>query len=175
LLFRYLFQVLFIYLLLKSLFQTVSSLIEVGFREFVHLEMAFFWGDEVEVCSKLDGFVGSHYAGTVVAEYRHKTYAVRYKTLVTEDECRPLVEVVGEDEMRPEPPKVLASGFALFEEVDAFDNDGWWVGKITGRKGSNYYVWFDKYGEEIAYPFSQLRAHLEWVGGKWVSSKKRVF
>jgi len=119
--------------------------------------------------------VGSYYAGTVVAEYRHNTYAVRYKSLVTDDECRPLIEVVSEDEMRPKPPKVLASGFALFEEVDAFDNDGWWVGKITGRKGSNYCVFFHTYGVEIAYPFSQLRAHLQWVGGKWVSSKNRVF
>lgn len=137
--------------------------------------MAFFWGDEVEVCSKEDGFVGSYFAATVIAEYRNSLYAVRYKNLVTEGESRPLIEVVRADELRPAPPEVYAAGFGLYDEVDAFDNDGWWAGKITGRKGSKYYVFFDTYGTEIGYSSSQLRAHLEWVGGKWVSSKKGVF
>lgn len=137
--------------------------------------MALFRGYEVEVCSKQDGFVGSYYAATVIKGHGDNSYAVQYKNLVTEDESRPLIEVVGAEEVRPVPPKVSATGFALFEEVDAFDNDGWWVGKISGRKGSKYNVFFDKYGVEIAYPSSQLRAHLEWVGGNWVSPKKRVF
>jgi hypothetical protein len=136
--------------------------------------MAFFRGGEVEVCSKQDGFVGSYYAATVIRKHGDNSYAVQYKNLLTDDESRPLIEIVDAEEIRPVPPNVSATGFAPCEVVDAFDNDGWWVGKISGWKGSTYYVFFDKYGDEIAYPSSQLRAHLEWVGGKWVSPKKMV-
>ncbi|XP_062152149.1 protein AGENET DOMAIN (AGD)-CONTAINING P1-like [Alnus glutinosa] len=136
---------------------------------------SLFRGGEVEVCSKQDGFVGSYYAATVIREHGDNSYAVQYKNLLEEDESRPLIEVVDAEDARPVPPKVLATGFALYEEVDAFDNDGWWVGKISGRKGSKYLVFFDEYGVEIAYPSSQLRAHLEWVGGKWVFPKNRAF
>ncbi|KAG2712521.1 hypothetical protein I3760_04G130800, partial [Carya illinoinensis] len=128
--------------------------------------------------------LGSYYEGTVVAEYRiNNTYAICYKDLLTEDESHALIEVVGEEELRLVPPKVNMAKddqFVPFEEVDAFDNDGWWVGKISGRKGaSKYNVFFDGYGVEILYPSnSQLRPHLEWIGGQWVSaspSRKRMF
>ena len=134
--------------------------------------MAFSRDDKVEVCSKQEGFVGSYYAATVIKNYGNE-YAVQYKNLVAEDDqSRPLIETVGENELRPRPPKVLATGFHALDVVDAFDNDGWWVGKISGRKGSDsYYVLFDAYGVEISYPTSRLRPHLEWVNGKWVSSK----
>ena len=137
--------------------------------------MAFSRGDKVEVCSKQEGFMGSYYAATVIKNYGNE-YAVQYKNLVAEDDqSRPLIETVGGNELRPRPPKVLATGFHALDVVDAFDNDGWWVGKISGRKGSDsYYVFFDAYGVEISYPTSRLRPHLEWVNGKWVSSKNRV-
>ncbi|KAL4654430.1 hypothetical protein ACB092_01G377600 [Castanea dentata] len=135
--------------------------------------MAFLRGDEVEGCSKQVGFVGSYYAATVINNYGNKSYAVQYKNLVTEDKSHPLIEIVSADEVRPLPPKVSATWFASFDVVDAFDNDGWWVGKVSGRQGFDYFVFFDTYGVEIPYPTSRLRPHFEWVNGKWVS-KKRV-
>jgi|UniRef100_A0A2N9IC68 hypothetical protein len=140
--------------------------------------MAFFKsGDEVEVCSNRDGFVGSYYSATVIKKHGNDSYEVQYKNLITEDEPhRPLIETVNAEEIRPKPPKVvLASGFGSNDVVDAFDNDGWWVGKISRKKGSDYYyVFFDTYMVEIPYPSFRLRAHLDWVNGKWVSLKERV-
>lgn len=83
-------------------------------------------------------------------EYRiNNSYAICYKNLLTEDESHALIEVVGEDELRPAPPKVHINTakhdhnhFVPFEVVDAFDNDGWWVGKIIGKQGSSKFLMF---------------------------------
>ncbi|KAJ4829781.1 hypothetical protein Tsubulata_040853 [Turnera subulata] len=134
-------------------------------------------GDEVEVCSKQEGFLGSYYEGTVLKQLGPNSYALQYKNLVEEDdESRPLVEVVPSEEIRPTPPRIrFGGGFGLHNEVDVFANDGWWVGRITERKGSAYYVYFASTREEIVYHGSLLRIHLDWVNGKWVSSKTPAF
>ncbi|XVE96864.1 hypothetical protein REPUB_Repub02eG0260100 [Reevesia pubescens] len=137
-------------------------------------------GDKVEICSKEEGFFGSYYEATVVSPLNNNTlYKVIYKNLVEEeDQTRPLVEIVSADEVRPLPPRTVGEATQIFyylERVDAFDNDGWWVGNISGKQGSKYWVYFDTTGDEIAYPVSQLRNHVEWCKGKWVSSKPRFF
>nr|GLL45484.1 DUF724 domain-containing protein 3 [Ipomoea trifida] len=80
----------------------------------------------------------------------------------------PLTEAVPGAEIRPEPPRVTAAFFDMYEEVDAFDNDGWWVGKITGKIGSRYYVFFETTGDEILYHKDRIRVHLDWVHHSWV-------
>ncbi|KAL5554246.1 hypothetical protein UlMin_041647 [Ulmus minor] len=140
--------------------------------------MAFQRGDEVEVCSKEEGFVGSYYTAKVISHLPNDLYVVQYDNLVDDNWRDPLSETVRKDEVRPVPPEISPppSEFAYLEEVDAFDNDGWWVGKITGKTGfDNYSVFFETTGDEIAYPLSRLRFHLEWRNGKWVSSKIKVF
>ena len=119
-------------------------------------------GDEGEVCSKQAGFVGSYYAATVITNIGNHSYTVRYKNLVSEEnQSQPLTEIVAADELRPMPPKVLATGFSLYDAVDACDNNGWWVGTISGKRGSDhYYVFFNAYGVEILYPLFRLRPHL---------------
>ncbi|XVF08078.1 hypothetical protein REPUB_Repub06bG0195000 [Reevesia pubescens] len=140
----------------------------------------FYRGDKVEVCSKEEGFIGSYYEATVVSPLIGNTlYKVEYKNLVDEeDQTRPLIEVVSADEVRPMPPRTVGETTKIFyylERVDAFDNDGWWVGNITGKQKSKYFVYFDTTGDEIAYPVSQLRNHLEWCKSKWVPCKRRFF
>ncbi|KAL4297500.1 hypothetical protein GQ457_12G009640 [Hibiscus cannabinus] len=138
--------------------------------------VAFSKGDKVEVCSKEEGFLGSYYEAKVVSPMANNTrYKVQYKNLVEEeDQTRPLVEVVSADELRPVPPPVRASGvFNYLEKVDAFDNDGWWVGTITGKQELKYWVFFETTGDEIAYDVCRLRNHLEWRNDHWVSFKKR--
>ncbi|KAL4620580.1 hypothetical protein ACB092_06G165500 [Castanea dentata] len=128
-------------------------------------------GDEVEVCSKQVGFVGSYHAATVINNYGNQSYAVRYKNLVSEDdESQPLIEIVSEDEVRPMPHTVSATEFSLY--VDAYDNDGSWIGTISGKQDcDHYYVFFDTYGVEILYPLSRLRPHCE-TNGMWVTKKR---
>ncbi|KAI5577777.1 hypothetical protein BDE02_09G137400 [Populus trichocarpa] len=112
--------------------------------------MEFDKGDKVEVCSTQEGFPGSY-----IILYSN---SVQYKNLVEEEDMsKLLIETVSAD------------------EVDAFDNDGWWVGKVTGQRGPLYFVFSETTGDEIAYHVSRLRIHLDWVNGKWVSSKKRWF
>ncbi|KAF3968490.1 hypothetical protein CMV_007619 [Castanea mollissima] len=72
------------------------------------------------------GFVGSYYATTVITNIGNPSYVVRYKNLVSEEnQSQPLTEIVAVDELRrPMPPKVSATGFSLYDAVDAYDNDG---------------------------------------------------
>ncbi|KAL4283594.1 hypothetical protein GQ457_16G022760 [Hibiscus cannabinus] len=139
----------------------------------------FFKGDRVEVCSKEEGFLDSYYEAKVLSSLNNNTrYKVRYKNLVEEDDqTQPLVEIVSSDEVRPMPPSVIVnrSGgvFSYLEKVDAFDNDGWWAGRVTGKHGLKYYVYFETTGDELAYDASRLRNHIEWRDHHWVSFKKR--
>ncbi|KAJ7981577.1 Agenet domain containing protein [Quillaja saponaria] len=140
-------------------------------------KMEFERGDKVEVCSQEDGFLGSYYEARIISNLRNKRglYVVQYKNLLEDDESGPLIETVYSKEIRPLPPNITnnTDGFSLFDWVDAFDNDGWWVGRITERKpDSDYYtVYFAYFGVEIAYPVSTLRIHQEWFKGKWVKAK----
>ncbi|TYG84953.1 hypothetical protein ES288_A13G013700v1 [Gossypium darwinii] len=141
----------------------------------------FFKGDKVEVCSKEEGFLGSYYQAKILSPLNDNTvYRVQYKNLVEEeDQTRPLVEIVSADEVRPVPPPVTFTKatqvFHYLDSVDAFDNDGWWVGKITGRLGSKYWVYFETTRDEIAYPVSRLRHHLEWRDGHWILANDTFF
>ncbi|XP_010279118.1 PREDICTED: DUF724 domain-containing protein 3-like [Nelumbo nucifera] len=135
--------------------------------------MAFHRGDAVEICSTEEGFLGSYYAATVISPVGKSRVLVQYQTLLTSDESMPLREIIRAAEVRPTPPDVQVSDFSVFDEVDAFHNDGWWVGRITHIEGPLYYVYFSNTADEIAYPFSQLRVHQEWKKGKWVPLLKR--
>ncbi|CAK7329229.1 unnamed protein product [Dovyalis caffra] len=138
--------------------------------------MEFHKGEKVEVCSKHEGFLGSYYTATVVKKLDTNSYAVQYENLVEEEDIsKLLIETASGDEVRPVPPRIkFGIGFSMFDKVDVFDNDGWWVGKVTGRRGSLYFVYFETTREEIAYHVSKLRIHLDWVNDKWVSSKRMV-
>ncbi|XP_030478650.1 protein AGENET DOMAIN (AGD)-CONTAINING P1 [Cannabis sativa] len=135
-------------------------------------------GDLVEVCSKESGFVGSYYEASIVSQLRKDLFVVMYKNLVEGVvNTQPLVETVRLDELRPVPPPAPENDekeYGYLDLVDAWDNDGWWVGRISGRKeNGDYFVYFEICGDEIAYPVSRLRVHLDWVKKKWVSSDNK--
>ncbi|BAT74029.1 hypothetical protein LR48_Vigan01g083000 [Vigna angularis] len=129
-------------------------------------------GDKVEVCSNEEGFFGSYYLATVVSALDNGLYVVRYDTLLEDDESKPLTLTVFPRELRPKPPRIAtSSSFARYQRVDAFDNDGWWVGEITGKVDlDRYYVYFSTTHEEILYPASAIRVHQEWINGQWIRS-----
>ncbi|KAL8461123.1 hypothetical protein ACS0TY_031753 [Phlomoides rotata] len=125
-------------------------------------------GDIVEVSSFQEGFLGSYYEGTVVADLlNNDNYVVQYRTLVTDDYSAPLRELASVAEVRPRPPPVVAADYKIHDVVDVFANEGWWVGRITSRVGDNYSVFFDSTGEEIDYAKDLLRIHQDWINGKW--------
>ncbi|OIT38101.1 PREDICTED: DUF724 domain-containing protein 3-like [Nicotiana attenuata] len=127
-------------------------------------------GDEVEVASQEYGYIGSYYTATIVSSVGAYHYRVKYKTLLTDDESAPLEEIVTVGEIRSVPPQHPEINFRLYGIVDAFDNDGWWLGFITGRIGTKYIVYFPTTADEVAYPPEVLRFHQEWYNGKWVFS-----
>ncbi|KAF9595024.1 hypothetical protein IFM89_036042 [Coptis chinensis] len=130
--------------------------------------MRFKRGQSVEIALKEEGFQGSYYAGIVLTRLQDNDYIVEYKTLVNDEETRLLRDVINGVDIRPVPPEIKVSSFGLCEKADAYDNDGWWSGTVTGRKGVMYNVYFEGCREEIAYPLFRLRLHQEWKGGKWV-------
>ncbi|AES59463.1 agenet domain protein [Medicago truncatula] len=107
------------------------------------------YGDKVEVCSKEEGFVGSYFEATIVSCLLQWT----------------IFETVHPYELRPLPPRVRSPReFQLNQKVDAFDNDGWWLGQITSEKiiteeGHYYKVYFDTTYETICYPCDRIRVH----------------
>ncbi|KAK7255955.1 hypothetical protein RIF29_29401 [Crotalaria pallida] len=91
------------------------------------------------------------------------------ENLLEDDESKTLTETVYLKELRPVPPRIRTTQFSLHQKVDAFDNDGWWVGEITGRNGNGYHVYFaSSNNEENVYPRDKIRVHHEWVNGEWV-------
>ncbi|XP_023745105.1 protein AGENET DOMAIN (AGD)-CONTAINING P1 [Lactuca sativa] len=134
--------------------------------------MAYERGDRVEITNKEEGFAGSYYIANIISSLSKKEYIIQYRTLLNDDGFAPLREIVTADQIRPLPPEVMTTEFSLLDLVDAYDKDGWWVGKVIRKTGSNYLVYFEDSREEIVYPLSMLRIHQEWDGRVWVSSKK---
>lgn len=134
-------------------------------------------GSNVETISREDGFLGSYFEAKVLARVSKNKLKVEYlRLLCDDDESKMLKEVVNVADVRPCPPTIQVSGFDVLDKVDAFDNDGWWVGRVTGMSGCNnqYYVYFDSSGDEISYPAHKLRVHQEWEDGHWVLPHRKV-
>ncbi|KAL4577829.1 hypothetical protein LXL04_013943 [Taraxacum kok-saghyz] len=134
--------------------------------------MAFQRGDRVEISSKDQGFEGSYYLANIIACLSKKEYIIQYRTLLNDDGFGPVREIVPADQIQPVPPEVPASGYSRGDVVDAYEKDGWWIGKISGKIGSNYVVYFKNTNEEIAYPSGLLRIHQDWINGAWVNVKR---
>nr|GMD54437.1 GATA transcription factor 1-like [Ipomoea batatas] len=81
---------------------------------------------------------------------------------MTDDFSSPLTETVPADEIRLKSPNVYADLYYICQKVDAFDNDGWWVGNISRKMGDRYYVYFETTDDEILYHKDRIRIHLDW-------------
>ncbi|XP_055828587.1 protein AGENET DOMAIN (AGD)-CONTAINING P1-like [Solanum dulcamara] len=132
-------------------------------------------GDQVEVASQEWGYIGAYYTATIVSLIGNSHYRVQYTNLVNDDKSDLLEEIVTASEIRPMPPKqhetlLIPEDIRMYDIVDVFDNDGWWIGFISGRHEENYYVYFPTTGDNVAYPPQLLRFHQEWSKGKWISS-----
>ncbi|XP_031281889.1 protein AGENET DOMAIN (AGD)-CONTAINING P1-like [Pistacia vera] len=127
--------------------------------------MAFHHKETVEIHKKQKGFSGPYYTATILAAIGKTKYLVRYETRFAEDRTRLLTEAVDEADVRPLPPTNLEVSDNI---VDAYVNDGWWVGRIVRKVDPNYYVKLESSGNVVHCPFYKVRIHLEWEDGKWV-------
>ncbi|KAG0516788.1 hypothetical protein BDA96_09G033500 [Sorghum bicolor] len=132
-------------------------------------KLKFTQGVKVEVCSDDEGFRGAWFEATIVKPVGSK-FLVEYATLKDDDDTKPLKETVEARHIRPCPPEIpVSDGFKLLDEVDAFCNDGWWVGvvsKVLGEK--RCMVYFRPWKEENEFEHAQLRLHCDWMGGRWM-------
>lgn len=112
---------------------------------------------------------GAWFAATVVKVVRKDKFLVEYHGLLADDDSQ-LREEIDALHIRPHPLDTDVDGqFSILDEVDAFYNDGWWVGVISkALADSRYVVYFRSSNEELEFENSQLRLHQDWIGGKWV-------
>lgn len=135
-----------------------------------NLEAKFSPGTMVEVRSNEDGYQGSWYTATVIGSAVGGKFLVEYKTLTTDDETTVLREVASKQDIRPYPPQIpQGQSYRVLQEVDAWYNDGWWEGVIADvLEEWKYSVYFASTNEKLAFRYSYLRPHQNWVHGKWV-------
>ncbi|CAH9108555.1 unnamed protein product [Cuscuta europaea] len=124
----------------------------------------------VEATSFEEGYHGSWFTAIIFDTIEEENrYVLEYQTLKTDDESEPLKEKADAFNIRPCPPIIeRLDRFKMFEEVDAWYNDGWWEGLISKvLAGLKYVVYFWNTNEEIEFEHHGIRPHQEWVDGKW--------
>ncbi|KAK9689912.1 hypothetical protein RND81_09G090400 [Saponaria officinalis] len=138
-------------------------------------------GQQVEICSKEEGFENSYFPATIISEInKNNEYIVQFNTLLGEDEQRPLREFRSAADIRPVPPEIESIKYEVSDAVDAYANDGWWKGMVVKVVyGGRYQVKFDGGGrggevEVKKYLGSYLRVHQDWVDDHWVCSHKNL-
>ncbi|XVF65112.1 hypothetical protein PTKIN_Ptkin09bG0220600 [Pterospermum kingtungense] len=141
-------------------------------------EMVFSEGKEAEVTSDEGGFKAAWYTVTIIKlpnkNNTHGKALVRYKNVFVDDNGTPVAvtENIPLSNIRPLSPQPKFPGdqsFQVKDVVDAFYLAGWWTGSVSKvfDNPKRYIVTFD-----VEFSSSDLRAHWEWVDGKWVESSK---
>lgn len=137
-------------------------------------EPIFREGMMVEVKSDEEGYQGSWFTAEIVRSLGSDEFLVEYQTLKTDDESALLHEKALASYIRPCPPEIVRIGcYKVLEEVEAWYNEGWWLGLVSKvLDDRNYGVYFWTTNEEIYFNHSDLRAHQDWIGGKWTAATK---
>ena len=78
--------------------------------------------------------------------------------------------------IRPRPPPIEKKSFELLEKIEALRGSCWSVGLITRcLEGERYTVTFRHEKKEMDFNLTDLRPHLDWIEGKWVTNLKVFF
>lgn len=136
----------------------------------VALGPCFCNGTKVEVKSDEEGYRGSWYPATILRPTGNGKYLVEYQTLRTDDETELLKEEADGLCIRPCAPVIQQTDqFKPLEEVDAWYNEGWWVGQVCKViEGSMYSVYFKPTNEVLKFQHSELRPHQDWINQHWI-------
>ncbi|KAJ9552576.1 hypothetical protein OSB04_016621 [Centaurea solstitialis] len=116
-------------------------------------------------------------------------YLVKFFSLLEDgDPCERLRGIVDPSFVRPLPPlyptrnnvdnevKEEATGYELYDVVDAYDREGWWMGIVTEViKHDKYMVSFERFPDVLEYEKSKLRLHVDWIDGHWEIPRKKVY
>lgn len=132
-------------------------------------ESVFGPGTAVEVNLNSESWVPA----VVLVEYGTNLVLVRYKKSADNGEEQVLVkQTVQLEQIRPQPPEIKNDkSFDLLEKVDAYCDSSWSVGLVTKILQERRYVVFFKLEEKVKeFNHSQLRPHLDWFDGQWVTN-----
>ncbi|PON71083.1 Agenet domain containing protein [Parasponia andersonii] len=78
-------------------------------------------------------------------------------------------------QIRPQPPEMNDTNFDLLDKVDAFCDLSWSVGVITKILSERrYVVTFRLEKKEKEFNHSEVRPHLDWIDGQWVTNSGEV-
>jgi len=125
-------------------------------------------GTVVEVSSDEEGFQGCWFAAKVVEPVGEDKFLVEYRDLREKDGIEPLKEETDFLHIRPPPPRDEDIDFAVGDKINAFYNDGWWVGVvIDGMKHGTVGIYFRQSQEKMRFGRQGLRLHKDWVDGTW--------
>ncbi|KAJ9554172.1 hypothetical protein OSB04_018217 [Centaurea solstitialis] len=117
-------------------------------------------------------------------------YRVKYVSIAEEGNLdERLTEIVDPSFVRPSPPRYPRGSistnndqaeyyycYEVFEVVDAYLLDGWWMGVVTKvvDNGDKYMVWFEFPPEQVEVKRSNLRLHVDWIDGRWQIPPKKT-
>lgn len=126
----------------------------------------------MEISSNDPGFRGSWFTASILKRVSSRNpikFLVQYTHLFEDDAgTKPLKETINAVDIRPLAPREKARKFKFGEEVDAFQNDGWWEGVITkDLENGKFHVYFKRSKEQLEFGEDQLRLHREWINGSW--------
>ncbi|KAM0824339.1 hypothetical protein ACQ4PT_070260 [Festuca glaucescens] len=142
-------------------------------------------GSEVEVQIADRGFHGAYYEAIVTARLPDSGgYEVVYSTLVEDGGGGPLREAVAPVNVRPRPSPLPPPGAArcdlnVFDMVEAYHNEGWWPGVVSGAWPAST-VMEPRYAvslptrEVVEVVASLVRPRRVFVRGRWMDMQEVV-
>ncbi|KAK0581481.1 hypothetical protein LWI29_014260 [Acer saccharum] len=111
----------------------------------------------------------------VIKENVDGTFFVKYLNSRNGDEAATVRVALDSQHIRPTPPRYSDRKYELLERVDTSDGIGWRAGVITKvLTGGNYNVFFKNGNEDKELSHSDIRPHMEWSNGNWISKSKEV-
>ncbi|XP_038683620.1 DUF724 domain-containing protein 6-like isoform X2 [Tripterygium wilfordii] len=138
-------------------------------------ESIFSSGAAVEVNPDSPSHCDVWFPAIVVKDYGDNNFFVKYNPEYGEDVDAKKI-YVDLLHIRPIPPLYQDRSYELLEKVDTSYGTGWRAGVITKDLTGGKYTVFSKQGnEDKELSHSEIRPHLEWIDGKWISASKEIF
>lgn len=109
----------------------------------------------------------------VIKENVDGTFFVKYQNSKNSEEATTVKVTLDSQHIRPPPPRYVDRNYELLEKVDTSYGFGWRAGVITKvLAGRRYNVFFKHGNEDKELSHSEIRPHVEWTGGNWISKSK---
>lgn len=135
-------------------------------------------GATVEVRSEEEAYAASWYCARILSLLGNGKYIVEHLRFTSDgDESIPLRDLVVAHNIRPvPPPPLLSPNYEPGDEVDAWVNKRWWIGRVSKvlGGGSKYLVYFVSTCEETMVLHFNLRPRKDWINGRWINPSKVI-